>query len=128
MKLTEQQWQERLTPEEFRVCREKGTERPFTGQLLDVNDKGMYLCKCCGAELFSSDTKFDAGCGWPSFFAEHAENVGYHTDTSHGMTRTEITCKHCDAHLGHVFPDGPQPTGQRYCVNSVSLTFEPGEK
>ncbi|WP_416308311.1 peptide-methionine (R)-S-oxide reductase MsrB [Neptunicella sp. SCSIO 80796] len=128
MKLTEQEWQQRLSDEEYRVCRKKGTERPFSGELLDVNDKGIYLCKCCGAELFSSNAKFDAGCGWPSFFAEHGENVDYHQDHSHGMTRTEITCKQCGSHLGHVFPDGPQPTGQRYCVNSVSLSFQPEDK
>ncbi|MBC3767288.1 peptide-methionine (R)-S-oxide reductase MsrB [Neptunicella marina] len=124
MKLTEQQWRERLSDEEYRVCREKGTERPFSGDLLHENADGMYVCKCCGSELFSSDTKFDAGCGWPSFFAEYADNVAYHTDTSHGMIRTEITCKHCGCHLGHVFDDGPEPTGQRFCVNSVSVSFK----
>lgn len=125
MKLTEQQWQQKLTEEEFRVCRQKGTEPPFSGELLHQNDKGDYLCKCCGTKLFSSETKFDAGCGWPSFFDQHGDNVQFTEDNSHGMQRIEITCKHCDAHLGHVFNDGPTPTGQRYCVNSLSVSFEP---
>ncbi|MCC2615427.1 peptide-methionine (R)-S-oxide reductase MsrB [Aestuariibacter halophilus] len=125
MKLTEQQWRERLSDEEFRVCRQKGTEYPGSGELLHTTSKGRYCCKCCGAHLFDSDTKFDAGCGWPSFFAQAAaNNVVFQPDNSHGMERTEILCKHCDAHLGHVFEDGPAPTGQRFCVNSVSLTFE----
>ena len=124
MKLTEQQWRDKLTAEEYRVCREKGTERPFTGELLNVTEQGDYCCKCCGAVLFSSEHKFDAGCGWPSFFEEADQgNVGYHEDHSHGMHRIEIVCKNCDAHLGHVFPDGPEPTGKRYCVNSVSMSF-----
>lgn len=128
MKLTDQQWREKLTDEEYRVCRQKGTERPFSGELLDINDAGQYLCKCCGNVLFDAVHKFDAGCGWPSFYEEAAPgNVGYHEDLSHGMQRIEIVCNHCDAHLGHVFPDGPEPTGKRYCVNSVSLTFNKAE-
>tara|TARA_B100001059_G_scaffold65438_1_gene61725 strand:- start:2404 stop:2820 length:417 start_codon:yes stop_codon:yes gene_type:complete len=124
MKLTEQQWQQRLTDEQYRVTRLKGTEYPFTGKLLHHTADGTYHCICCGAVLFSSDTKFDAGCGWPSFSEALEGRVKYHSDTSHGMQRTEILCNNCDAHLGHVFDDGPTPTGQRFCVNSVSLSFQ----
>ena len=125
MKLTDSQWKERLSDEEFRVCREKGTEYPFTGALLNNHEEGSYLCKCCGAKLFISANKFDSGCGWPSFDAQSEDdNVVYQRDHSHGMTRIEILCKQCDAHLGHVFDDGPTQTGKRYCVNSVSLNFE----
>lgn len=124
MNLTAAEWRERLTEEEYRVTRTGGTEAPFTGSLLHVSQAGKYLCKCCGAELFSSEHKFDSGCGWPSFFAEAAaQNVAYRRDTSLGMVRVEILCRQCDAHLGHVFEDGPLPTGQRYCVNSVSMSF-----
>jgi peptide-methionine (R)-S-oxide reductase len=128
MKQSEQAWRERLSDEEFRVCRQKGTERPYTGEYLGENRAGTYSCKCCGVKLFESEHKFDTRCGWPSFYAESAEeNVRYETDLSHGMRRIEILCKHCDSHLGHVFEDGPEPTGQRYCVNSISLIFEPKE-
>jgi peptide-methionine (R)-S-oxide reductase len=124
MKLTEQQWQDKLSPEAFRVCRQKGTERPYTGAYLHHNEQGDYVCHCCGAVLFSYKDKFDSGCGWPSFSAQHqSDNVRYQPDNSYGMQRTEIICKQCDSHLGHVFDDGPAPSGQRYCVNSVSLDF-----
>jgi peptide-methionine (R)-S-oxide reductase len=122
---TDQDWRERLTPQQYEVTRRAGTERAFTGDYWDCHDDGTYVCVCCGAPLFSSDTKFESGTGWPSFFqALDAESVEERVDQSHGMTRTEAVCSNCGAHLGHVFPDGPRPTGLRYCMNSASLKLE----
>lgn len=123
---SEQEWRAQLSDEEYRVCRQKGTERAFTGAYWNAWEPGKYNCTCCGAELFEADTKFDAGCGWPSFYQPtDAKVVEEHRDASHGMIRTEVTCKRCGAHLGHVFTDGPQPTGLRYCINSVSIKHQP---
>jgi peptide-methionine (R)-S-oxide reductase len=121
---TDAQWKKDLTPEQYHVLREKGTERAFTGKYWNLKDNGMYACAGCGQELFKSDSKYDSGCGWPSFtHAVESGRIAYHEDTTHGMRRTEVTCKKCGGHLGHVFDDGPGPTGKRYCINSASLTF-----
>ncbi|MFV8783172.1 peptide-methionine (R)-S-oxide reductase MsrB [Microbulbifer sp. SA54] len=122
-------WRERLTPEEFHVCREAGTERPFSGEYWDTFDDGSYRCRCCGEVLFRSEAKFESGCGWPSFDAQAAPGViEEQFDDSFGMRRTEILCANCGCHLGHVFPDGPTQTGLRYCVNSLSVKLDPDEK
>ncbi|MFZ4530372.1 MAG: peptide-methionine (R)-S-oxide reductase MsrB [Alsobacter sp.] len=123
---TDAEWRAQLTPDQYRVTRQHGTERAFTGPLLEEKREGTYLCVCCGAPLYSSETKFESGSGWPSFFAPVGpEAVAAHEDRSFMMRRTEIRCAACDAHLGHVFPDGPQPTGQRFCMNGHALRFEP---
>lgn len=125
---TAEQWQAELTPAEYEICREAGTEPPFSGAYCDTKDPGTYRCRCCDLELFDSATKFESGSGWPSFYqALDKANVVLKTDMSHGMTRTEVLCAGCDAHLGHVFPDGPNPTGDRFCMNSASLRLDPAK-
>ena len=125
--LSEQEWKEKLTPEEYHILREKGTERPFTGEYDKFYEDGTYKCAGCGTELFSSSSKYDSGCGWPAFYEALPEKIEESEDNSFGMRRIEITCENCGGHLGHVFNDGPQPSGLRYCVNSISLDFESGD-
>jgi peptide-methionine (R)-S-oxide reductase len=125
----ESEWKEKLTPTQYQVLREKGTERPFTGEYVHHKADGTYTCAACGQELFRSDTKFDSGSGWPSFWeAADKDKVELREDSSHGMQRTEVLCRRCGGHLGHLFDDGPQPTGQRYCINSASLAFKAQSK
>ncbi|MFC6786377.1 peptide-methionine (R)-S-oxide reductase MsrB [Halobaculum halobium] len=124
---TDEEWRERLTDEEYRILRERGTEARFSGEHVDRKDDGVYKCAGCGTVIFESETKYDSGCGWPSFYAADESTVTLEEDNRHGMSRVEVNCAVCDGHLGHVFQDGPEPTGERFCINSAVLDFEPDE-
>jgi len=124
---SDEEWRERLTEEEYEILRERGTEARFSGEHVDRKDDGVYRCAGCGTVIFESETKYDSGCGWPSFYAADEERVTLEDDTRHGMSRVEVKCATCDGHLGHVFQDGPEPTGERFCINSVALDFDPEE-
>ncbi|HKL30055.1 MAG TPA: peptide-methionine (R)-S-oxide reductase MsrB [Natrialbaceae archaeon] len=125
---TEDEWRERLSDEEYEVLRNRGTEARFSGEHVDRDEDGVYRCRACGELLFDSGTKYDSGCGWPAFYAAESDSVVRREDTRHGMRRVEVLCANCDSHLGHVFQDGPEPTGERFCINSVAMDFEPREE